>query len=404
LAWQEELRKLDEELASGRITAENYRIRRDAVLASAATSPQGPPPSAAEATAMIPPVTGNTPPPSNADRTQVVSTGDAADKTQIVSGNAMSNSDRTQAVRPGWNQQQPQGGWGQQIPGVPQQQGVRGMPPSPPRGMPQQNPPQQQQQQPQQQGWESGGGDTGTPWGGSDFPPLNYGGGNQDWIKQGPEVFGEPSGGSKKWLIIVIVVVVVLGLGAGGYFLFFNKTSQAGPGQSTTTSTSAPTTKPKPPDPLAIAQLSGTPQDQSGIQNFNDVAQAQLLTQSELSAYQTEGASKAHLATSTLPNGDHLWVMTVQVNSPTSAGTAVTTLVALQQTNGMQAFTGPTPTGVQATQITAASDTPNTIRAHYASKNVVVRVQVAGPSDMSTVTQEFNQLVAAQVKLLAPNA
>lgn len=398
LAWQEELRKLDEELASGRITAENYRIRRDAVLASAATSPQGPP-GAAESTAMIPPVTGNAPPPSNADRTQVVSTGDAADKTQVVSGNAMSNSDRTQAVRPGWNQQQPQGGWGQQIPGVPQQQGMRGMPPSPPHGVPQQNPPQQQQS------WESGGGDTGTPWGGSEFPPLNYGTGNQDWIKQGPEVFGESSGGSKKWLIIVVVVVVVLGLGAGGYFLFFNKpSSTASNGGSTSSSTAAPTSKPKPVDPLAIAQLPGTPQDQSGIQNFNDVVQAQLLTTSELNAYQTEGATKAHLATSTLPDGDHLWVMTAQVNSPTAAGTAVTTLVALQQTNGMQPFTGSTPAGVQATQIGAAGSTPNTIRAHYASKNVVVRVQVFGPSDMSTITQEFNQLIAAQVKLLAPNA
>lgn len=401
MAWQEELRKLDEELASGRITAENYRIRRDAVLASAATSPQGPPPSAAESTAMIPPVTGNTPPPSNADRTQVVSTGDAADKTQVVSGNAMSNSDRTQAVRPGWSQQPPQqGGWGQQIPGVPQQQGLRGMPPSPPRGVPQ----QQQPQQPQQQGWDSGGGDTGTPWGGSDFPPMNYGGGSQDWIKQGPEVFGESSGGSKKWLIIVVIVVVVLGLGAGGYFLFFNKTSQAGPNNSSTSSTPAPTTKPKPADPLGIAQLPGTPQDQSGIKTFNDVAQAQLLTSSELNALQTEGASNVHYATSTLPNGDHLVVMTVQVNSQTSANTAATTLVALQQTLGMQTYAGSTPTGVQAMQLTASGTAQNTIRAHYASKNVLVRIQVYGPSDMSTIAKEFNDVVAAQLKLLPANA
>lgn len=402
MAWQEELRKLDEELASGRITAENYRIRRDAVLSSAATSPQAPPPSASESTAMIPPVTGSAPPPANADRTQVVSTGDAADKTQIVSGNAMGGSDRTQAVRPGWNQQPPQqGGWSQQIPGVPQQQGVRGMPPSPPRGMPQQQPPQQPPAQ--QQNWDQGpgGADTGTPWGGSEFPPLNYGN-NQDWIKQGPEVFGESSGGSKKWLIIAIVVVVVIGLGVGGYFAFFNKTS-TNPGHSTSTSTAAPTTKPKPPDPLTIAQLPGTPQDQSGIQTFNDVVQGQLLTSSENSAYQTEGASKARLATSTLPNGDHLLVMTVEVNSSTSASTAVTTLVALQQTVGMQPFSGSTPTGVQATQITAQGQTPNTIRAHYASKNVVVRIQVFGPSDMSTITSEFNQVVAAQLKALPAN-
>lgn len=395
LAWQEELRKLDEELASGRITAENYRIRRDSLLSSAATSPQGPPPSASESTAMIPPVTGNGPPPANADRTQVVSTGDAADKTQVVSGNAMSGSDRTQAVRPGWNQQPPQGGWGQQIPGVPQQQGLRGMPPSPPRGMPQQNP-----QQPQDPNWDQGG-DAGTPWGGSEFPPLNYGG-NQDWVKQGPEVFGESSSGSKRWLIIVIVVVVVLGLGAGGYFLFFNKPSNPHGGGGGT-STSAPiTTKPaQPKDDLSIADMPGSVTNHSEIKSFADVVQAQLLTPSENAAFQSADPTKARYQTSKLSNGDTELVITVQTSSPSAASATVTALASLQQTYGMTPYAS-APAGVQATQFSGNAQIPPVIRAHYVHKNTVVRMQVYGP-DMNTVTQEFNQLIAAQLKVLPAN-
>ena len=38
MSWQEELRKLDEELASGRLSADDYRVRRDQVLSSAVAS------------------------------------------------------------------------------------------------------------------------------------------------------------------------------------------------------------------------------------------------------------------------------------------------------------------------------------------------------------------------------
>jgi hypothetical protein len=268
--------------------------------------------------------------------------------------------------------------------------------------VPQQNPPQQQAQQ---QGWDSGGGgDTGTPWGGTEFPPLNYGS-NQDWIKQGPEVFGESSGGSKRWLIIVIVVVVVLGLGAGGYFLFFNNkgTSNAngGGGNTHTSSPATTTTPPKPKDDLSIADLPGTGQDESAIQSFTDVVQHSFLVPSENAAYQAADPTKARIANSSLPNGDNLQVLTVQASSPTAAATAVTALVSLQQTFGMTPFTGTVPAGVQATEIAGSGQTPPTIRAHWVHKDTIVRVQAYG-ANMASVTQEFNQILAAQLKILPP--
>src|SRR3954468_24584265 len=38
VSWQDELRKLDEELAAGQISADDYRVRRDQVLSSAVAS------------------------------------------------------------------------------------------------------------------------------------------------------------------------------------------------------------------------------------------------------------------------------------------------------------------------------------------------------------------------------
>ncbi|MER6767386.1 hypothetical protein ABT266_45095, partial [Amycolatopsis sp. NPDC000746] len=70
MSWQEELRRLDEELASGRLSADDYRIRRDQVLSSAVgqqDQPTPPPQSqSADSTQVIAPVS----PPSGVPQQQ----------------------------------------------------------------------------------------------------------------------------------------------------------------------------------------------------------------------------------------------------------------------------------------------------------------------------------------------
>lgn len=407
MAWQEDLRKLDEELAAGRIAAEEYRVRRDALLSSAAaTGQQGPPAGSAESTQMIAPITGypqqgqpqgQDQQGQNADRTQIVSSSDAsADRTQIVSGDNVNSAQRTQAVRPGWQQVRPNGpgeaNWGQNIPGVPPQHGMQGHP------MSNQGPASPSGGFPAQQRWDAPANDTGTPWGNSEFPPINNFGG-QNWIKQGPEVFGESSsGGGKRVLIIVAVIVVLAGLGVGGYFAFFNKSNSG----TTTATSQQPTTttqKPKPKDDLEVASLPGTKQDQSGISTFSDVVTNGLLTNDENKLYQTAGASKVRLTTSALPEDVHVSIMTVQTTSATSASTAVAGLVALQSTYGMQPYTGTTPDGVKITQISKVGANPATIRAHYVHKSTVVRLQVYGP-DLDSISKTFDEILADQLQAL----
>ncbi len=306
MSWQEELRKLDEELAAGQISADDYRVRRDQVLSSAVSlgSTGQPPAPKSEATRFIQqpspfppppepqpkqptPPSPTAPPPSaepNADKTQVVGTNQSdADKTQIVTGQDQvwqtarpsgPDSERTQVV-PG-------------IPGVPPQSVAGGHLPRPAPGM---FPPQQQgfppppgwQQQPEE--------DLSPPWAGSTFPPLAATG-SPDWARQGPEVFEDtPSSGSGKRILLILLVVLVLGgIGAGVYFLAINKedapSNQGGPpttGQPTQPTSKAPTTttKPRPSDPN-VALLEDMPKPPASLQQDGKVLEVAQLVELKL--------------------------------------------------------------------------------------------------------------------------
>lgn len=409
MSWQEDLQQLDTALAGGQISADDYRRRRDEVLAKAsggnpptpapeaqppqpaAPEPQQPAPGDAQQSqhGHFPPPfrwQSTAPPVSSVDATQTMRpVGQDADRTQVVSGDRTQvvpdnqSADRTQVVRGAPGQQGPNsGGFPAQY--YPQQQG------DPAGGWPQQKPMQQP--------------DTSAPWAGSEFPPLGSPG---NWaIKQGPEVFGNSSAsGGRRGLVAALVVVVVVLLGVGAYFLFFSgsgkSTNQANPPAVTTT---APKPPPKPKDDLEIGTLPGTRQDQSGISSFTDVVNGGLLTNGENQAYETAGASGARLATSTLPGPMHLQVLTVRTSSASAAGTAVASLVTLQSTYAFTPYTGTTPPGVRIEAIAAGPGHPATIRAHYAHNRTVVRVQVDG-ADLNSISTAFGQILAKQLTVLS---
>ena len=99
MTWQDDLRQLDEELSSGQLSAEDYRRRRDELLARQA--PEGAE-GAVPATPFPPPFRWEIAVP---DDTQVVQPirDDAppSDATQVVSGTGELDSDRTQVVSGG---------------------------------------------------------------------------------------------------------------------------------------------------------------------------------------------------------------------------------------------------------------------------------------------------------------
>ncbi len=275
MSWQDDLRQLDSALAEGRISADDYRRRRDELLASASTAQ---PPNPFGQPFRWDSQQGGTPGP---DATQVVGQRPNPDATQVVSNQGPTqnpaqnkDSERTQFVRPvappqtGGQPQQPQGGWQSGPPGPPQ---------------------------------------AGTPWGGNDM----YTSGDQSpaWIAQGPEVFDDSSssGTGKRILIILGVVVLLAGIGFGIWF--FTKGSgdnRGGGGGETTTAGPTTTTKPKPTDPHEILleqipELNAKMAAESGVPTPAELvtkkvlsqSEAQLLTENKVTKTAWRGATKS---------------------------------------------------------------------------------------------------------------
>ncbi|WP_020663472.1 hypothetical protein [Amycolatopsis benzoatilytica] len=383
MSWQEELRRLDEELASGRLSADDYRIRRDQVLSSAVgqqdqPAPQQPGPSA-DSTQVIAPVSppggmpqqpAPQPPPADggAERTQVVQSW------QTQQPGADAGPERTQVVQPQQHQQthySPPGGFQQ--------------PASPAGGFPQQQP------------WNAPEGDQTPPWGGGDLPPLGPPGG--DSFQQGPEFFAEKPKKSNGMKIgaIVAAVIVLAGIAFGAYLLWGRDTgSSAGPQQSTAQQPQGSSSAPKPADPLAVATMPGKAENHADITTFAQVNGLNYLNSDELAAYQTAGASKAKIVVYRLQNGNTIIVLLTQASSPVAAKTGADKLMKIQITNGATRNAS-APNGVYATSIDPKNGNAGQERAHYAHGNVIVRVEVTGPaaaSLKSDATAALNQQLA----------
>jgi hypothetical protein len=222
MSWQDELQQLDSALASGQISADEYRIRRDRAIAQASgqSAPEQNQPPAGEATQVVRPVS-----PPHGERTQIVPPvggGGGADRTQVVGGHDNS-SDSTQVV-----------------PGA-QAAGHQPQFPPPPPPPPWETGHPQQQQQPQQNM-------SAPPWGGEDSLPPEFG--QQSWPTQGPEVFEESgSGNTGRTIAIVVAAILVIGLiGAGVWYFGFNNKSDdgGGGGDKTQAKTTEKTTKETP--------------------------------------------------------------------------------------------------------------------------------------------------------------
>lgn len=372
MTWQDELRRLDEELATGRISADDYRTRRDRIMATAVSPGSEPAPAPSESTTIMAPITSATPPPGKPED---------ADKTQIVPGGNV-DSDRTQSVG-GWRATPPEDpNRTQVVPGVPQQPFANSRPPRPAPG--EQNLPPWQQEEP-----------LAPPWAGQDFPPLVTAG-TPDWALQGPEVFEtKKKSGAGKVLGIIAIVVVLVGIAAGAYFLFRpDANNQADPGGGgDKTSESVPTTEEKPKGP--IAELPGDQQNMGKVKTFTDVENIDYLTPQEIAIYQAGDASESAVAIST-DSDVRIIVLVVTMSSPEAAAEARDALAALQLRFDLAERE--TEEGVQAAVNEKASSGPLQ-RAHYSSGDKVIRIQTQG-KDADAANKLFDQVIVDQLDRL----
>lgn len=331
MAWQDELRELDNALAEGRISADDYRQRRDEVLSGSSNAPAPSPqnqgaPNAPFRWNATPPQVGPQSGPQpvvNPDATQVVTpqapnVGANAnpDATQVVNSGARNpDSERTQYVRP---VQPQQGGW-QSTP--PQQGGAAAPPP-----------------------WLSGDG------GGFGADP------SPNWVAQGPEVFDEGSSGAGKKILIVLLVLVVLGgIGTGVYFLI---NRQGGGGQETqaqsTSQTPTTTSKPKPTDPLEILleqipQPGGKKDLKVEVGQGPRLLETKLLDQGEIDLLTASNVTHVPFKSGKKepdefgPTPDEFSVMVFPTQSEQDAATLFAKLKAYQESQGLVFVKEPLP-------------------------------------------------------------
>jgi len=392
LTWQDELRQLDEELAAGRITADEYRMRRDRVTAAAANPAAGSPqpdasaqaatsqpdqPIAGESTQLMTPLSGGQPGPPQATPPQA---GDA---------------ERTQAVNPAWTV----GGQGadaertQAVPrsALPQMPGYS--PPSPAGGFPQQQPPYQQQGWQDEQlppSWTGPELPSAAPWNPSGFESTHA----DPWsAKQGPEVF-EEGGGSKTGKIVagVVAVVVLAGLVVGAFLLWGQDSGDDGTQAQTSAAAPPPAPPTKVANPMGIADLPGQQQD-TKVRDLAGVQSLNYLTPEEIDAYEKASPGQAALVFSQLAGGGRVVVLVIQAESATAAGTAVEKLVQLQIGFKATKVTN-APKNVSITQSSA-----NT-RAHYASGDTIVRIDVTG-GDQASRRDALNSVLTPQLSSLS---
>lgn len=369
MSWQEDLAELDRTLAEGRISADDYRRRRDEILASASGGgPAGATPPSTNSGPFAPPMRWDAVQPSppqqpNPDATQIVTPGAQQanpDRTQVVSQRPP-DADRTQYVAP--------------------------ITP-PPNQMP-----------PQQGGWQSGPPSSTPPWGNDGYSPI--GDANPSWIAQGPEVFDDSgSSGKGKVVGIVLAVVLLAGIAFGAYWIWGRGgSSPSADGTTTQTAAATTTTTPAPPpDPLPVGKLPGKVSTNKAVTAFTAVPNLKYLLDSESAIYTAAGATKTKLVQITLDDGSKGIILIVQGTDATAAAAAALDLHNTQINNGMTQVTG-APAGVNAAQIDAKGDQPARVRGHYSSKDLVIRIDYVAPT-LAGARKNFDQALDAELEVL----
>jgi hypothetical protein len=401
MSWQEELQQLDSELAQGRVTPEDYRLRRDQLLGVAqGQPPPQTPPGGQPAQPQQPQQPASSPfgqpfrwqPPANqqgqapqspaqppaetpSESTQVmrpitdVPAGDNAERTQVVR-NTGDNAERTQVVPN-------TGGF---TPGA--------QTPPPWQAMPQQGMPPQGG--PQEYG--------AAPW--SNELPPDFG--KASWPVQGPEVFGGGKSGGNTGKIIAIAVAAVLVLGLAGGIYFF--TAGSNNNATTTTSTTAkPTTTTSALPPLPTGPFVQVPGKQ--ILNVNypiaDAVAAHVPTDPEVAILKNNGTIQvAGVVTESGQMHEGIWAFQAGTGAdPKAILNAIDNFYAVskytQVTSGI-------PTGVVARTLPGNGQTEQTaFRAHYVSNGYVIRVETYS-SDAAAAEKAFRDLLKTETQKYAP--
>lgn len=419
MSWQEELRKLDEDLASGNLSADEYRSRRDQILSSAVTAGEQPAQGNSggqrpDSTQIIQPLG---PQQGQAPQGQGQQGQSSAEATQMVSP-ADNGAERTQVV-PNWQAQPPQPHQPPQPPhqtpspagGFPSPQHGAG-PASPAGGFA--PPPHMQPGQQQGQPWNATQDDVSPPWGGSDFPPIAPPSRDSGWVAQGPETFEtKPSSGKgRKIAFSALAIVVLAGLGVAVWLLFIKdggQDAQPPVAQDSSQQAPAPTSEPLPepppvkpePDDLdsALVDPEGEKRGGGGEFDLEKLAENKLLPEPMVQALEEAGMSEGLLKTTA--DGDYVvGLFALQLDDARTAASIAQQYTLTQQEGGIP---DRPELSLQGVPVYGTGETAekSVFRAVYVLYDKVVIVEQFG-SDPATTRQKFKELLEDQLELAPP--
>lgn len=369
VGWQDELRRLDEELAAGRLSAEEYRQLRDALLTSQGNEP--PEPGLPESSPFPPPfkwdsddVTSRMPPKDEVTTRMTPkfvpgtpNRGSVYTPTQTDSSH-VGDAERTQIV-PG--------------PAAPPLNQPVGYPaPWPPAG-------DQVRQAP--------------PWAGQDLPPIGQ---EPTWLRQGPEAFDTERQSSTRIVAIVMVVLMLLGGGAALYWLVFRPADNQPPATASS-NPPTPTTTTVPPPAGPFIQLNGQIVINETY-SMDDAIRENRPARSEIKTL-TEAGTETIAGFVTETGGIRTGIWTFKPEPGVKATDLLEAIDQLYHRAKYQDLPG-APAGVRALYLPPAPDgsTHAAYRAHYLHEGLVVRVESYGGDDLKPVEQKFNELLSRQLK------
>ncbi|MEV6640900.1 hypothetical protein [Amycolatopsis sp. NPDC051371] len=405
MSWQEELRRLDEELAAGKLSADDYRLRRDQVLSSAVgvenqQLPQQPSTSSADETQVITPISppGGIPQPNQA--------GGDAERTQAVAWHA---------------QQQAQPGGAGATAFVPP---VQSQPFSPPGGFApppntddspertqvvrntgeyQPNYGEYTQQPPAQPGWNQvPPGSAAPPWGGGDAG-AQHGANDLSWMRQGPESYFETKSksGKKKGISIVAAVLVVLLAGFAIWWFGLRGDSNSVANPSTSNSpTSAPSTTAPPPSvaPTRVPPMPGKASEKNGTMGVDDAVDKEFLTAAEADSIKSTGSAYVTCQASTNTPFDYS-VLLVNTKSVEDANRLAKAMQKPAASTNLQPVGDHAGLPQSVAVFKAVLSDHTAYRAVYVSGAAVLRIDVnQAPATDTAVTKEFQGVMKAMLE------
>lgn len=367
MTWQEELRQLDSALARGEVAANEYRKRRDEILAAASSAQ---PPSD-----IIGPPTGPQPAVSadgdNAEVTQVVNAHDTelvneTDKTQVISGidaestRELNPSERTQTITtttPATRAPKNQMAWTAQPPASTAAFG----PPRP-------------QMQP---------------------APVTP--------RDAQNLFGDarPPRKNKIWLMVVAIVVVLAA--AGGAVWYFGLRDDTPTAEQPTENTTENTTPTPPPVNLADIDLPGEPGNNNGEMDIAEARTAKVLAEQEATMLEEAGITTVEHSGSS--DGDYHFLLYAYPSADADAARATTeTVSGLQEQLGLlPAQIADVPEGVEVTQL--ANARAAVLRGLYTYGDTTIQLCVLQiPAGGAEELQEQFRLALESVVAAAPPA